>query len=84
MRLNNHSSEFLQLENWLTILVTTYKDHPTYGLAKTINYYLDRLLCHEDISLYDKCGENHKDKRCDYLSMKMFWGWQAKSKKRVN
>jgi hypothetical protein len=67
-------SEFLQLERWLTILITTYKDHPTCELAKTINYYLGQLLCHDDILYYgEKCGE----KRSEYLMMKKFWGWQA-------
>ena len=82
MRIDNYS-EFLQLESWLTILVITYKDHPTYGLAKTINYYLDRLLHHEDINVYDdQCGEHHHDKRCGYLAMKKFWGWQAKKQQK--
>tara|TARA_R110001583_G_scaffold129277_5_gene280948 strand:- start:831 stop:1046 length:216 start_codon:yes stop_codon:yes gene_type:complete len=66
------SSEFLQLENWLTILITTYKDQPTCGLAKTINYYLDYLLSHEDIN---SCGK----KRCEYLVMRKFWEWQAQN-----
>lgn len=66
------SSEFLQLESWLIILITTYKDHPTCRLAKTINYYLGRLLRHDDIHF---CGE----KRCEYLVMQKFWGWQARN-----
>ncbi|MGV2873578.1 hypothetical protein [Colwellia sp. E150_009] len=65
------SSEFLQLENWLIILITTYKENPSSGLAKIINYYLGRLLHHDDMNF---CGE----KRCDYLVMKKFWRWQAK------
>lgn len=79
MRLNT-SGEFLQLERWLIILIETYKDNPTCGLAKTINYYIDRLLHHEDIHLCgQKSGESGNDKRCEYLSMKKFWGWQAKN-----
>jgi hypothetical protein len=66
------SSEFLQIENWLSILLATYKEHPNCGLAKTIHYYLIRLLHHEDINFY---GE----KRCEYLCMKKFWGWQAQN-----
>jgi hypothetical protein len=65
------SSEFLQLEDWLSLLITTYKDHPSCGLAKTINYYLLRLLRHDDINF---CG----NKRCEYLIMKKFWKWQAR------
>lgn len=64
------STEFLQLENWLTILITTYKEHPSCGLAKIINYYLGRLLNHDDISFFS-------EKRCEYLLMKKFWRWQA-------
>ena len=63
------SSEFLQLESWLTILITTYKEHPTCGLAKTINYYLGRLLRHDDILFY---GERRGEKRCEYLAMQKF------------
>lgn len=65
------SNEFIQLETWLTILLTTYKDHPSCGLAKTISYYLGRLLRHDDIHF---CGE----KRCEYLVMQKFWRWQAR------
>lgn len=61
--------EFVQLETWLNILITTYKDHPNLGLAKTIYYYLTRLLHHDDIGL-------NGDKRYDYLSMQKYWHWQ--------
>jgi len=74
------SGEFLQLERWLTILIETYKDYPSYGLAKTINYYVAGLLHHEDIHLCgQKSGENGNDKRCEYLSMKKFWEWKISS-----
>lgn len=63
------SSEFKQLENWLDILMVTYRDNPSRGLAKTINYYLNRLLHHDDINLN---GAKH----CDYLSMQKYWRWQ--------
>lgn len=63
------TSEFVQLETWLDILITTYKDHPNLGLAKTINYYLTRLHHHDDIGLKG-------DKRCDYLTMQKYWHWQ--------
>jgi len=65
------SQEFLQLENWLMLLITTYKEHPSLGLAKTISYYLNRLLHHDDINF---CG----DKQCDYLVMQKFWHWQSR------
>lgn len=64
------SSEFIQLESWLNILIITYRDHPNCGLAKTINYYLNRLLHHDDIGF-------DGNKRCDYLSMQKFWHWQV-------
>ena len=64
------STDLLQLEAWLNILIVTYKYHPSCGLAQTINYYLSRLLHHDDI---DFCGQ----KRCDYLLMQKYWHWQA-------
>lgn len=64
------SPEFKQLENWLNILIITYLDHPSCGLAKTINYYLSRLLHHDDIN-FD--GGKH----CDYLAMQKYWRWQV-------
>lgn len=65
------STEFKQLETWLNILITAYKKHPSRGLAKTIDYYLSRLLHHDDINL-------EGGKHCDYLSMQKYWRWQAK------
>jgi hypothetical protein len=67
------SREFLRLETWLTVLIGTYKSHPSTGLAKTISYYLTSLLHHDDIHF---CG----DKRCDYLAMQRFWHWHATNK----
>ena len=64
------SSEFKQLESWLNILIFTYKDHPSCGLAKTINYYLSRILLHDDVRFND-------GKQCDYLSMQKYWRWQV-------
>lgn len=64
------SSEFIQLEAWLNILIITYRDHPSCGLAKTVNYYLSRILQHDDISF-------DGDKRCNYLSMQKYWRWQT-------
>lgn len=66
------SSEFSQLETWLSILISTYKENPSCGLAKTINYYLGRILRHDDIHF---CG----DKRCEYVVMQKFWRWQARN-----
>ena len=65
-----YSSEFVQLETWLDILIITYKKHPSCGLAKTINYYLSRLLHHDELNF-------NASKRCDYLSMQKYWRWQV-------
>jgi hypothetical protein len=66
------SSEFIQLETWLNILIKTYRQNPSCGLAKTINYYLSRLLHHDELSF-------NGGKRCDYLSMQKYWRWQVNS-----
>jgi hypothetical protein len=58
------------IENWLTILIKTYRDHPSQGLAKTIDYYLDRMINDEDI-------KSNKLTLCQYCSMKKFWTWQT-------
>ncbi len=67
------STEFTRIENWLTLLITTYKQTPSYGLAQTICYYLNKLLNHDD---FNYC----KSKRCDYLSMHRYWRWQSQKR----
>lgn len=67
------SNEFNYIENWLVMLIHTYKKNPSRGLAKTINYYLNKLLEHDDIFF---CGE----KRCEYLVMQRFWHFHAVKK----
>lgn len=69
------SKEFAYLESWLVMLLSTYKNNPSNALARTINFYLAKLLQHDDIHF---CG----DKRCEYLSMKRFWHWHATKAKR--
>lgn len=64
------SPEFSQLEAWLSILLSTYEAHPSGSLAKTINYYLERILHHDDIYFYSQ-------KHCEYIVMQKFWRWQA-------
>jgi len=64
------SKEFSYLEIWLTMLLSTYKNNPSRGLAKTVCFYIERLLHHDDIHFYG-------DKRCEYLAMKRFWHWHA-------
>ncbi|KGJ90568.1 hypothetical protein [Colwellia psychrerythraea] len=64
------STEFTNIENWLVMLLTTYKNNPSSGLAQTICFYLNKLLHHDDIHF---CG----DKRCEYIAMQRFWHWHA-------
>lgn len=64
------SNEFAYMERWLDMLLITYNNNPSTGLAKTISFYLAKLLSHDDINY---CG----DKRCDYLTMQRFWRWNA-------
>lgn len=64
------SNELQQLEDWLYVLINTYKDTPSDGLAKVIFYYLERILSHQDL-------HNLRDKSCHYFMMKKFWLWQC-------
>jgi len=68
------SKEFNYLENWVSMLISTYKNNPSSGLAKTVCFYIEKLLHHDDISFYG-------DKRCEYLAMQRFWHWHAKKEK---
>ncbi len=67
------SNEFAYMESWLVMLLTTYNNNPSSGLAKTISFYLNKLLRHDDINF---CG----DKRCEYLAMQRFWQWHGLKK----
>jgi len=58
-----------QLEDWLSILVSTYNDHPSHGLARVINYYIERMLFQENVMI-----EPHA--YCHYLTMRKYWRWQ--------
>ncbi len=64
------SKEFSYLETWVTMLISTYKNNPSSGLAKTVSFYIEKLLHHDDIHFYG-------DKRCEYLAMLRFWHWHA-------
>lgn len=66
------NKQFEQLESWLNILINTYTDHPSDGLAKVINYYIERLLRCEDILRNNQLC-------CEYMSMKRFWLWQCQN-----
>ena len=69
MRLNT-SNDFIHIESGLSMLLNRYNNQPSNALAKSIHYYLNKLLNHDDINY---CG----DRRCDYLNMRRFWQWQA-------
>ncbi len=71
------SKEFIRLESWLNMLISTYKKSPSAGLAQTISYYLTTVLRHDDICF---CG----DKRCDYLAMQRYWHWQAMKRAKIS
>ncbi|MCJ8321687.1 MAG: hypothetical protein MJK12_18780 [Colwellia sp.] len=61
-----------QIKQWIQILTSTYAEYPTNALAKTISYYVERLMHHEDIEL-------DTIKPCEYISMLKYWQWLAKS-----
>ena len=65
-------TELNQLEDWLDILLSTYRMTPSNGLAKVIQYYFDRVLSHQDIKLI-------RNQRCHYLMMKKYWSWQMET-----
>ena len=64
------SKEFSYLETWVDMLITTYKNNPSSGLAKTVCFYIEKILHHDDIDFFG-------DKRCEYLAMQRFWHWYA-------
>ncbi|PKG86318.1 hypothetical protein CXF85_01040 [Colwellia sp. 75C3] len=68
------SNEFVYMENWLVMLLSTYNNNPSTGLAHTINFYVDKLLRHDDINFYG-------NKRCEYLAMQRYWRWQGANKR---
>lgn len=65
-----HDSKYLQMNNWLSILVNTYSENPSTGLAKVINYYVERLSQFEEV-IYDK------ELSCQFVQMKRFWFWRS-------
>lgn len=62
--------ELKAFENWLKMLINTYRRHPSHGLAQVINYYLERILREDDIKF------DHR-KLAQYCSMKRFWLWRS-------
>jgi len=67
-----NTEDFEQLKQWIQVLATTYAESPSNVLAKTVSYYVERLIRHEDIEL-------DTIKACEYISMLRYWQWLAKS-----
>ncbi|MEW6992163.1 hypothetical protein AADZ91_15950 [Colwelliaceae bacterium 6441] len=65
-----HNSNTYPIENWLNILIFTYREFPSSGLAKVINYYIERVIIEEDYQL-------EPSKLCHYYTMKKFWAWRS-------
>lgn len=59
------------IENWITILINTYRENPSNGLAKVIHYYLQRIINEEEVKF------NHL-KLHQYCSMGKFWAWRSR------
>lgn len=62
------SSKQSRLENWLSVLITSYQHQPDQGVIKHILYYIERIT-HE--SNYDNALS-----LCEYQHMKRFWQWK--------
>jgi len=60
-----------QIENWLNILVNTYREFPSKNLAMVINYYIDRIITEENTQYTTLLN-------CQYSSMKKFWQWRSR------
>ena len=65
-----YSKNYEQIKHWLNILTSTYAEYPSKSLAKTILYYINRLINHEDV-------KHDSIKACEYISMVKYWSWQA-------
>lgn len=59
------------IENWLKILINTYRAHPSKGLAKVINYYIGRIIKEDEIKF-------NRLKLGQYCTMKKFWTWRSR------
>jgi len=45
------AKELDQIKQWIQILTSTYAEYPSNALAKTVSYYIERLVHHEDTDL---------------------------------
>ncbi|GHF85701.1 hypothetical protein [Thalassotalea marina] len=65
-------SKFSQMQSWLTVLLNTYTENPSIGLAKVIGFYTEK------ISQYEEVVFDH-ELSCHYFQMKKFWRWRGQS-----
>ncbi|REL30585.1 hypothetical protein [Thalassotalea euphylliae] len=56
------------MEQWLQVLLLSYQTSPETQIVKYINYYLSRILSHEEC-------QATKQKHCQYLRMQRYWQW---------
>lgn len=56
------------MEQWLQVLLLSYQTAPEVQIVKYINYYLCRILSHEEC-------QATKQKHCQYLRMQKYWQW---------
>ena len=61
------SDSYISLEQWLLVLIAAYRITPSLALIKSIDYYLERIKCHEDCYLLNQ--------RHDYIKMQKYWRW---------
>lgn len=57
------------MEQWLQVLLVSYQVAPDKQITQYINYYLSRILAHEDCI---KCT----NKSYQYQQMLKFWQWR--------
>ena len=65
------SNSYTRLEHWLVLLIANYRLQPSLSLLKAINYYIERLIQHEDSYLYSQHN--------DYIRMQKYWRWLKKA-----
>ncbi|REL25720.1 hypothetical protein DXX93_03560 [Thalassotalea euphylliae] len=57
------------MEQWLQVLLLSYQTAPQTQIIKYINYYLTRIIAHEECQA---CRQKH----CQYLRMQKYWQWR--------
>ncbi|NMP32224.1 hypothetical protein HII17_11655 [Thalassotalea sp. M1531] len=68
--MGNTTENYLRtMENWLQVLLVAYQYAPEKQLSKYINYYLARIVNHEDC-------QASSSKLCQYHKMQKFWLWR--------